>query len=467
MEKDEKYLVQLRDCFTAGYTLPQYCIDNGIKKPLFVSEKKYELFLWEVYVQFCCDKRMSTQFSVIDESDFSMDHSISNTYRPLNIKNFSEDLLNNCDKIFVLSSDKSKLKNQKAIFLNELIDYFIRKTYYEIPLLHFLQRYPKVKLIITNFPRSLERYKDGAKFKEQLKGNVEMLNLLKKRSGKIETPLDKFDYTNEQVIELMEGAQLKTNPDGSTIFVDNETKLLRRIKNGKRTTAYQPEHFQNKIYIFGTCHQYGVNAPYDKTIASYLQNLLNEHNLLYRVENEGQIYFGRHEDMFYNLNKLEPAPGDIIFIYVATSLPKNLPFCDVSDAFDPPHDFMEIFSDKWHVNELGYKLVAEKYFKFLTENNFFHEVCINYPTPPPIISQIRHTFLGRAGRRKNFCQFGTGAIQANFAGEKNFNRRNRHELQPLHARSSLSCRIRGGKSRAAVYFRRRRRSERISVRRQI
>lgn len=49
---NDELFVKLRDCFTAGYTLPQYCIDNGIKRPLFVSEKKYELFIWQVYVQF-------------------------------------------------------------------------------------------------------------------------------------------------------------------------------------------------------------------------------------------------------------------------------------------------------------------------------------------------------------------------------------------------------------------------------
>ena len=30
-------IIQLRDCFTAGYTFPQFCIDNNIKKPLFIA----------------------------------------------------------------------------------------------------------------------------------------------------------------------------------------------------------------------------------------------------------------------------------------------------------------------------------------------------------------------------------------------------------------------------------------------
>ena len=40
LEKDEQCIVRLRDCFTGGYTLPQYCIDNGIKKPLFYLSER-------------------------------------------------------------------------------------------------------------------------------------------------------------------------------------------------------------------------------------------------------------------------------------------------------------------------------------------------------------------------------------------------------------------------------------------
>ena len=41
---DEQFLIQLRDCFTGGYTFPQFCIDNDIKKPLFVAEGKFWQF---------------------------------------------------------------------------------------------------------------------------------------------------------------------------------------------------------------------------------------------------------------------------------------------------------------------------------------------------------------------------------------------------------------------------------------
>lgn len=113
--------------------------------------------------------------------------------------------------------------------------------------------------------------------------------------------------------------------------------------------------------------------------------MLNEHDLPYCVENYGQAFTNRWQDMFYNLNALKFEPGDIVFFYDLYMRSNNdvIPFFDISDVFDPPKDYREIFCTKYHVNELGYKLVAEKYFKFLTENNFFRDKEFNYPLPPP------------------------------------------------------------------------------------
>ncbi|MBQ9486729.1 MAG: hypothetical protein IJU91_02865 [Selenomonadaceae bacterium] len=54
---DELLFLQLRDCFTAGYTLPQFCTDQNIKKPLFIApNERYITFLWEVLTNFdFCD----------------------------------------------------------------------------------------------------------------------------------------------------------------------------------------------------------------------------------------------------------------------------------------------------------------------------------------------------------------------------------------------------------------------------
>ena len=379
---DFMHLVRLRDCFTGGYTLPQFCIDENIKKPLFVAEKKFLNFLWQIYVQFKYDKKLIAQFSLLDAPTGEINYSLHAIIAPLKYKKFSEIKFDAFDKIIFLTTAKKDFSEGNAIHLDALTEYFIRKTYAEIPLMNFLQRHPQVKLILTKFP-SIGRYKDGLAFNKQLKSLDMIRNALRvNKSGTVKTPLDKFGYTNSEVLELMDAPTIKTNPDGSTTQGDNEHPLM-KIQDGKRMTAYQPENFLNRIYFVGSCHDFGINAPFDKTIESYLQKLLNENNLPYRVENESQRYFCRYQDIFYNLNALNTSPGDIIFVWLDSMITKNLPSLDLSDAFDPPHNYKELFCIREHVNELGYKILADKYFKYLTENNFFRNVELKYPMPPP------------------------------------------------------------------------------------
>ena len=384
----EELFIRLNDCFTAGYTLPQYCVENNIKRPLFVSEKKFETFLWSIYVQFYYDKRLQAQFCFIDAKEnllYFPGH--SGVVARLPIKNISAMKLEDFDKIILLTKENVEIKSNNIVRFAELELFFIQRTYVEIPLFNFLQRYPKVKLILTNFP-SIYRYKGGAEFNSTLYNVPQFVErLLKDRSGNVKTSLDKFGYTNEQVLQISDTPKLKVNLDGSTVMIDDDTKPLLGIKNGKRMTAYQPDRYVNKIYFFGQCMYFGVYAPFDKTIESYLQKMLNEANLPYRVENESQFIFGRTQDLFYNLNKLTPAPGDIIFVVVENRRANNnnIPFFDVNGAFDPPHDYREVFCVIDHINELGYKLLAEKFFSYLTANNFFRDVELNYHTPPRIV----------------------------------------------------------------------------------
>ena len=394
---NEELFVKLRDCFTAGYTLPQYCIDNGIKKPLFVSEKKFELFLWEIYVQFHYDKRMMAQFCFVDGDQTTLQLRFKALVTNLIIKHISEVKVSSYDTVIFLTGKDYNVGDRKIIRFSELEQFFIRRTYAEIPLLHFLQRNPSVKLFLMNFP-SPWRYKDVKETHSKLCSVGEFfLRLNNNKNGNIKTTLDRFGYTNEQVLEIASSPQVKRNLDGTTIMVSDDTKPLQGIKDGKRMTAFQPETYRNKIYFFGQCIYYGVYAPYNKTIESYLQKMLNEHNLPYRVENYSQFIVGRVQDILYNLYALNPAPGDIIFIVLENLNSNNnaIPFVDISDVFDPPHDYREFYCVKDHVNEIGYKIMAERFFKFLTENNFFRDKEFNYPLPPPRVIATAY-LLGRS-----------------------------------------------------------------------
>ena len=192
---------------------------------------------------------------------------------------------------------------------------------------------------MTKLPNHIEKYAGGEEFGNTLTETLLLSKKIITNTGKpIETSLDKFGYTNQEVYKMIHVAinGIKTDANGLTVMNDSNDSLI-QIKNGKRVTAYQPKHFQNKIYFFGPCYYMGSYAPFDKTIESYLQKMLNENNLPYRVENEAQTYWGRYQDMLYNLNALQPQPNDIIFIYVDNLSVDGLPLFDLSAAFDPPY----------------------------------------------------------------------------------------------------------------------------------
>ena len=383
---DEILLIQLRDCFTGGYTLPQFCIDNGIKKPLFVAEKKFWSFIWEVYVQFRYDKRITAQFIFFDLPSVELNFSVHNILGALKIKNISELTPVDFDVIIFLTT-KRIIQFNNVIYLDMLTGYFIRRTYCEIPLLNFLQRHPKVHIIVTNVPRITLRNNSAEWERRRHQTTIHQIrqNIL---AGKnFDTPYDFLGYTNQELLDLLNMTDAADNFDGSTSLKDCDNPLI-SVSNGKRVTFNQPEKFLNKIYFMGTCTFFGIGTPFDKTLESYLQALLNDNNLPYRVENESQFFPGRYQDIFYNLNNLNPAPGDIVFLCLQDLQATFVPSFDISNIFDDRTDRDKIFADSSHITELGYKILAEKFFALLTKNNFFRDVEFTYHNPPPFITDM-------------------------------------------------------------------------------
>lgn len=380
---EEIFFIQLRDCFTAGYTLPQFCIDNGIKKPLFVAADQRQLsFLWEVYVQFKYDKRLQAKFVFLGGKIEGFNFSLHSILDSVDFENPNE--VTDYDRIILLTIQPLNLKIDNAIYLYDLLGYFIQRTYGEIPLLNFLQRHSDVKLIVithpniqenvNNTPRETQFFIERAEIPLfKIRGQIENSN------GKnIPTPYDFLGYTNHEVYKLLESPDNTVNLDGSTALKETSNEFA-GIKNGKRSTAYQPEHYTNTIYFIGNCVFYGFGVPFQKTVESCLQKMLNENNMPYRVENESQPFSGRYQDIFYNLNNLQVKSGDIIFACLQDILPRQLPCWDLRRILDRPHNYGEVFADFCHVNELGHYALADKFFQFLTQNNFFKNVKFRYP----------------------------------------------------------------------------------------
>lgn len=417
----KSYITQLRDCFTAGYTMPQFCIDNNIKRPLFVAlDENYKDFLWELYVQFqyCKNTEIVPQFAMISGSVNSWSYYYAYVAQ-LKIENISDINLEKFDRIILLFFDVGNSENKYSISLDKLANYFVSRTQVEIPILHFVSKNPGVKFVVINHPAICSNIHNSERENKLLEESAMGPNrpfhtvrqkIKEDKSGNVETPFDFLGYTNEEVYRLMEIPEAKSNLDGSISMCDTDDNLL-NIVNGKRTTAYQPSRYKNTIYFIGHCVYYGVGVPFDKTIESLLQKMLNDNNLPYRVENESQVFGQRYQDIFYNLNKLPVKSGDIIFAgmphpvladfignklkpsskFVAEQVltkkwglnPFSIPYWDLTSILDRPHNYGEVFADFCHINELGHKALAEKFYEMLVLNNFFRDTEFNYPSPPP------------------------------------------------------------------------------------
>ena len=378
---EDLFIIRLRDCFTAGYTFPQFCIDNNIKKPLFVAldERRVD-FLWEIFVQFKYDKRITPRFTLLNGKISSICFAFPNILRDLNFENPATINLNDFDRIIFLTNIKSEDKLPKEVYLEELTNYFIIRTYADIPLINFTNNFPEIKLITMTFPPPPPSY--DSEFAKLIFERHKLMEKIRLSKGKhIPNTFDKLGYNNNEVYRLISTPQVKTHLDGSTEMEDNEDNLV-GIKNGKRKTAYQPYDYDNKIYFVGGCHVYGINAPFDKNIPSYLQKMLNENGLPYRVENESQFFAGRHQDIFYTLMNLKPDPGDIVIVEISNIMSSQFPCVNINDAFKN-YDYRKIWGTLGHSNEIGYKILAKHFFQFLTQNNFFKDVKFNYSTPPP------------------------------------------------------------------------------------
>ena len=391
---NEEIISRLRDCFYAGYTLPQFCIDDDIKKPLFLAAQDFDRrFIWEIYVQFLWDKRISPTFATLEKQSFELQSfEVKWFLNSPTVKTIYELGTRDFDKVFLLTARRLDFDAEKVIYLDELMGMLMYRVYWELPLCHFAHRHPEIKLFAINFPMlkpnplntELEKIflRKGDSYLE------EMFDKFSLNTGEhVATPFDFLGYSNEQVRNLLKFPTAKTNPDGSTVLVDDDDKYL-VIHDGKRLTANQPETFDNRIYFVGNCIYFGWGVPFDKTLTSRLQRLLNENHLPWRVENESQIFGNRHQDIFYNLNNLPLRAGDIVFVCTHNVKLKNFPFVDVEDVFQRPHDFGEVFFDPDHLNELGHKALGEIFFALLTQNNFFRDVELRYPH----IGQLPHRY---------------------------------------------------------------------------
>lgn len=159
---------------------------------------------------------------------------------------------------------------------------------------------------------------------------------------------------------------------------------------GQRVTIDQPYDYNRTVYIVGGCQVFGVGSSDKGTITSHLQRLFNEIAPEQRiiVQNYG-YYLWEMEDAETTeelnavqtveeleiLKSLPVKPGDIVLCKFGIN--SNIPFVDMGETANRPHNYGEVFFDKWHYTEDGNRMIADQLFEYLKEKNFFFQAKVS------------------------------------------------------------------------------------------
>ena len=189
-----------------------------------------------------------------------------------------------------------------------------------------------------------------------------------------------FDFCNdfntmEDLKETITTPESYEDINGVRKFKNHSSKLV-NTRNGMRVTTGQPSKHKRAIFLIGGCTTFGVGAEDSKTISSYLQRKLNE----YAPEEEFIVYnYGYFiereyaEELLPVIKSLPIKENDIVFFQRFPPL-YGLPYCDLGLKANRPHEYGEVFLDRTHYSSNGNKLIADEFFNFLKERNFFKNV---------------------------------------------------------------------------------------------
>lgn len=186
--------------------------------------------------------------------------------------------------------------------------------------------------------------------------------------------LHKYFNSPNDILEVLTPPPSFRDIYGVRRFEDQRGKCV-NTTNGIRLTTNQIQKHKRSIFIVGECIAFGVGSSDGNTIASFLQRNLNRFVSKYKFNVYNYGYFlrdftGLSSGEIYKILDFIPAQsGDIILFSFSSS--DDLPFCDLSKAAQRPHSYGEVFFDRYHYTADGNRLIADKLFDYLQQNDFF------------------------------------------------------------------------------------------------
>lgn len=149
------------------------------------------------------------------------------------------------------------------------------------------------------------------------------------------------------------------------------------VIDGMRVTVEQPENFKGRVHIFGASIAYGFGVEDRYTLASCIQRLLNEQeDEGYKVFNYGvrglpleeYVKIIKDAKIYKKDHILCTIPGGASKECKEALLEHKCIVIDLSDYFQHPHEYGEVFFDDGHFNYKGYIVSADIIFRLIFNN---------------------------------------------------------------------------------------------------
>lgn len=235
----------------------------------------------------------------------------------------------------------------------------------------FVKRNPDINLICFTAPEFPNN--NLSKNEEDITNNFQPFEACYSHIDYIPT-LHKYFNSPNDIVEVLTPPSSFRDIYGVRRFEDQRGKCV-NTANGIRLTTNQIQKHKRSIFIVGECIVFGVGSSDGNTIASFLQRDLNRFVPEYKFNVYNYGYFlrdftGLSSGEIYKILDFIPAQsGDIILFSFSSS--DDLPFCDLSKAAQRPHSYGEVFFDRYHYTADGNRLIADKLFDYLQQNDFF------------------------------------------------------------------------------------------------
>ncbi|BCN32519.1 adenylyltransferase/cytidyltransferase family protein [Anaeromicropila herbilytica] len=354
------------------YPFSKFLLDSGYKKIIIFDKSNKFLEIYNYLVK-------------CNNLDVYLMTDVNNRYKDINIISYED--IYSFQPNLILGIDENEVKIMKLKLdymektqINSLLNLLNQRDFmvkYK-DIVNYLKE-KKIKFYVFELPIISKIINVSEIERDRIENRISIETLIMKVEENYEKlkKLVPDKYTVQEIKEIID-RPLTILRDNIKINADFESSLVNVI-DGKRITTDTPNEYSNYIHIFGPCTVYGVYVEDQYTIPSYIQRLINMNNSInYKVVNHGVPGLERSFSQEY-INSIELREGDIIIdierisINTITNYKEyfekiNVPYTELSNVFDRPHNYGECFIEMpEHTTYIGNKLLSQKIYNVIQE----------------------------------------------------------------------------------------------------